>query len=152
MGGYPNSMLGLFHGKSHLEIDDWGVPLWLRNPPSTSHSARRRFTKPTPPTQTSTSCPAARRRGRGRGCSPAWAALGWATTHRGKTPGFFPRNIKKHVFFLLEGSSYTFKRNNMYQLVPSTKNTCSYVRKLYIGGKKLFQRMTPLEELLMTYL
>ena len=38
--GYPYDlwilMVGLFHGKSHLEMDDddLGVPLWLRKPPN----------------------------------------------------------------------------------------------------------------------
>ena len=30
--GYPNSWMVFFMGQSHLEMDDLGVPLWLRNP------------------------------------------------------------------------------------------------------------------------
>ena len=31
--GIPNKMVGLFHGKSHLEMDDgWGYPLVMTNP------------------------------------------------------------------------------------------------------------------------
>ena len=30
---YPNSLVGLFHGKNHLEMDDFGVPPLFGLPP-----------------------------------------------------------------------------------------------------------------------
>ena len=35
-GGTPKTLDGLFHGSSHRNKDDLGVPLWLRKPPNCS--------------------------------------------------------------------------------------------------------------------
>ena len=32
-GGIPIAGWFKYYGKSHLEVDDWGLPLWLRKPP-----------------------------------------------------------------------------------------------------------------------